>query len=150
LLDDAIGMNSSSYAEEGIVIERAYGKTLPVTCDRHKAYQIVMNFLTNARDAIAGNARGDRRIVVRTRMISETQAALEVADNGIGIAPENLNMIFSHGFTTKETGHGFGLHSSACCALEMNGAVSVESPGVGEGATFRLTMPVAPALAKAG
>ena len=34
-------------------------------------------------------------------------------DNGVGIPPENLTRIFSHGFTTRKGGHGFGLHGGA-------------------------------------
>jgi signal transduction histidine kinase len=64
-----------------------------------------------------------------------------VSDNGVGIAPENLSRIFAHGFTTKKDGHGFGLHSSALTAEEMGGALSVQSEGVGKGATFTLELP---------
>jgi len=60
----------------------------------------------------------------------------------MGIAPENLARIFSHGFTTKKEGHGFGLHSSANAAAEMGGHLSVMSDGVDQGATFTLELPV--------
>ena len=46
-----------------------------------------------------------------------------VIDNGIGIPPENLTRIFNHGFTTREGGHGFGLHSGALAAKEMGGTL---------------------------
>ncbi len=63
-------------------------------------------------------------------------------DNGVGIAPENLARVFSHGFTTRKDGHGFGLHSGANAAREMNGALSAYSDGVGCGATFTLELPI--------
>ena len=59
----------------------------------------------------------------------------------MGIAVENLPKIFRHGFTTKQDGHGFGLHSSALAAREMNGDLSVHSDGPGCGATFTLDLP---------
>jgi PAS domain S-box-containing protein len=67
-----------------------------------------------------------------------------VADNGIGISPENLGSIFKHGFTTKKDGHGFGLHSGAVAAQELGGNLRVESPGAGQGATFTLELPCVP------
>jgi signal transduction histidine kinase len=67
---------------------------------------------------------------------------ITVTDNGIGIAPENLTRIFSHGFTTKRDGHGFGLHSGALAAKEMGGALSAFSEGAGKGATFVLQLPL--------
>ena len=62
-------------------------------------------------------------------------------DNGIGIPPEQFNHIFSFGFTTKKGGHGFGLHSCALSAQLMGGNLSVDSKGVGQGATFTLKLP---------
>ena len=61
-------------------------------------------------------------------------------DNGVGIPKENLTRIFSHGFTTRKNGHGFGLHSSALAAKELGGALSVHSDGPGKGATFTLVL----------
>jgi signal transduction histidine kinase len=67
---------------------------------------------------------------------------ISVADNGIGILPEHMTRIFSHGFTTRKDGHGFGLHSGALAAREMGGALRVESLGQGSGATFTLELPL--------
>jgi two-component system NtrC family sensor kinase len=53
-----------------------------------------------------------------------------------------MTRIFSHGFTTKKDGHGFGLHSGALAAREMGGALRVESAGPGCGATFTLELPL--------
>ena len=61
---------------------------------------------------------------------------------GIGIAPENITKIFSHGFTTKKDGHGFGLHSGANAAREIGGNLTAHSDGVGKGAVFILDLPV--------
>jgi len=67
---------------------------------------------------------------------------VHVADNGVGIAPEDADRIFAHGFTTRKTGHGFGLHSSALAAQSLGGSLSVNSKGIGHGARFTLTFPV--------
>ena len=62
----------------------------------------------------------------------------------LGIEPGDLICIFSHGFTTKKHGHGFGLHSSANAAREMGGALTVHSDGPGCGARFTVELPVVP------
>ena len=71
--------------------------------------------------------------------------ALSVADNGCGIAKEDLIRIFSMGFTTRDDGHGFGLHSCANVAKEMGGSLRVHSDGNGRGACFILEVPECPA-----
>ncbi|XXU27327.1 ATP-binding protein [Sorangium sp. So ce887] len=60
----------------------------------------------------------------------------------LGIASDHLTRIFSHGFTTRRGGHGFGLHSCALAAEEMSGVLSVKSDGAGRGATFTLVLPL--------
>ena len=65
-------------------------------------------------------------------------------DNGVGISPENMTRLFSHGFTTRESGHGFGLHSGALAAQELGGSLRAESGGPGLGASFILDLPFAP------
>jgi signal transduction histidine kinase len=67
-----------------------------------------------------------------------------INDNGIGILPENITRIFSHGFTTRKDGHGFGLHSAALAAQEMGGTLNGQSDGADRGATFILELPCAP------
>jgi C4-dicarboxylate-specific signal transduction histidine kinase len=74
---------------------------------------------------------------------AEGWVAISVRDNGGGILPEHLPRIFRHGFTTKEGGHGFGLHSSAIAARDLGGVLRVESDGPGAGAVFTLELPVA-------
>jgi len=73
--------------------------------------------------------------------VGEERVAIRVADNGIGILPTNLLRIFSHGFTTKQDGHGFGLHSGALAAQQLGGTLTVESEGTNAGATFTLELP---------
>jgi signal transduction histidine kinase len=79
---------------------------------------------------------------VRVEWPAEDRLTLCVEDNGVGIAKDNLRRIFTHGFTTRRDGHGFGLHSCANAAAEMGGRLSAESAGLGEGARFVLEIPV--------
>lgn len=61
---------------------------------------------------------------------------IEVTDNGKGIAPELLTRIFQHGFSTRDEGHGFGLHASVLAAKQLGGTLTAHSDGVDRGATF--------------
>src|SRR5207244_4321052 len=85
---------------------------------------------------------GDRHLDLSVKTNGNGLIRVSVGDNGMGIKPENISRIFSHGFTTRKTGHGFGLHSGFLAAQEMGGALSVHSDGTGKGATFTLELPV--------
>jgi len=64
-----------------------------------------------------------------------------VLDSGVGIQQEVLHRLFEFGFTTKKDGHGFGLHTSAILAKELEGELAGFSDGAGEGARFILRLP---------
>jgi two-component system NtrC family sensor kinase len=100
--------------------------------------------LRNAKYAVGESERTDKRITVSIFAATEQTAHIVVSDNGIGISPENLTRVFAHGFTTKEEGHGFGLHSGALAAHAMGGSLNVASAGIGHGASFTLELPIAP------
>ena len=78
---------------------------------------------------------------IRAKEPEGGQIRIEVCDNGMGIAKKNLTRIFEHGFTTNKNGHGFGLHSAALAASEMDGSLSVHSDGRGKGAVFTIELP---------
>ena len=99
-----------------------------------------MNLVRNAKYACQESDRADKRLTVRVAN-GDGRVKISVMDNGIGILPENLTRIFSHGFTTRQNGHGFGLHSGALAARELGGSLSVHSDGPGQGAEFTLELP---------
>ena len=143
LFEDALHLNAESMERHGISLERIFEPCPAVKADRHKVLQILVNLIKNAKDALQVRKPGDRLIRVRVAPFAPKSVALSVVDNGQGIAPADLRRIFQHGFTTKKSGHGFGLHSSVLAAREMGGDLMVESPGPGQGATFTVTLPVA-------
>jgi PAS domain S-box-containing protein len=142
LVEDAIAMNVSAFQRHGVVLERQFSPVPPVRVDRHKVLQILINLLRNAKYALDESKRIDKRITVSIFAGNEQSAHIVVADNGIGISAENLTRVFAHGFTTKEEGHGFGLHSGALAARAMGGSLFVASAGTGHGATFTLELPL--------
>ncbi|MGI9115034.1 MAG: hypothetical protein DLM52_13255 [Chthoniobacterales bacterium] len=143
LVEDAIAMNIGAFERHGVTVERKFSPVPLVRVDRHKVLQILINLLRNAKYALDEVKRLDKRITISVFAVNEGHVHILVADNGIGISPENLTRIFAHGFTTREEGHGFGLHSGALAARAMGGSLSVASPGTGHGATFTLELPIA-------
>jgi len=147
IVDDALVFTSPSFERHGVVARRDLGDLDAlgdrIVVDRHALFEIVINLVTNAGQAVKELA-GERLVTVRVRRVDPGHVAIAVEDNGVGIAAEHLTRIFGHGFTTKPDGHGFGLHSSALAARDLGGRVQVESAGPGRGATFTLVVPVAP------
>jgi len=142
LVEDALRMNAGSFFKHEVELVRDLSADLPKVCvDRHKVLQILVNLLRNAKHACEDSIRADKRITVRA-VDEKGRVYITIADNGVGIPPENLNRIFNLGFTTKKEGHGFGLHSAANAAKEMGGSLNVQSDGPGLGATFTLVLPV--------
>jgi signal transduction histidine kinase len=142
LVGDALRMTQPGMDRQGVRILKDIEAVAPMTTDRHKVLQILLNLFRNAEDAVKASDTLPREITVRLRSVGTERLRFQLADNGVGIPPENLARIFSHGFTTKKDGHGFGLHSGALTASQLGGSLSAESEGVGRGATFTLELPL--------
>jgi C4-dicarboxylate-specific signal transduction histidine kinase len=138
-------MNVAAFERHGVKVIQQFDEGVPpALVDRHKVLQILINLFRNAKYAMDEQAPTEKRLEIHVHQVHGGNTAITVRDNGIGIAPENLTRIFGHGFTTKKDGHGFGLHSGALAAKQMNGSLSVQSEGLGQGATFTLELPSAP------
>ena len=148
LIEDALIMNAGSLARHEVELIREYTDAPPVTVEKHKVLQILVNLIRNAKHACDDSRRKDKQIRLQ---VAKTDDGVQIAvsDNGIGIPAENLARIFNHGFTTRKGGHGFGLHSGALAAREIGGSLTVHSAGAGQGATFTLKLPLQPPKAEA-
>ncbi len=145
---------SAVIAELWPMCQRLAGRAVTVTCafderpnrvriGRGPFDQVLLNLVANARDAMPGGGT----IAIRARRIESsdgTLVAVEVADEGVGIAPELLDHIFEPFFTTKErsTGSGLGLQTVKRVIEGAGGRVAVSSHP-GQGSTFRLLLPIA-------
>ena len=141
LIEDAIRISAAGLTRHQVELIQELSPVPPLLTDRHKVLQILINLFSNAEYAMSKTDR-DKRLIVRVTPNGTAGIRVEVQDNGIGIAPENLTRIFQHGFTTKADGHGFGLHSGALAAKELGGALTVHSAGLAQGAMFTLELPV--------
>jgi ligand-binding sensor domain-containing protein/signal transduction histidine kinase len=140
LVDEALQINAAALAREGVRIVRHYSDVPGTMADRHKVLQILVNLVNNAKHALSGAGHPDKRLTVSIGMNGSNRLKVSVTDNGVGIPKENLTRIFSHGFSTRKAGHGFGLHNGANAAKEMGGQLSVHSEGLGKGTTFTLEL----------
>lgn len=120
-------------------VVREFGELPEVQCLPSEINQVFMNLLVNAAHSITVE-RGT--ITLRTGH-EGTEVWIEVADNGCGIAPENLSRIFDPFFTTKPVGQGTGLGLSLSYGIIQKHAGRMEvSSQLGQGTRFRITLPV--------
>ena len=145
LVEETLLLVERPIATQGVTVTRRLAPDLPpLWGDGNTLQQVVLNLLTNARDAVDG---GGEITVETSRAAGEPDAVrLVVRDTGPGIPPETLPRIFDPFFTTKADGTGLGLSISYGIVRDHHGTVDVESlPG--KGTTFILTFPVSGAEA---
>jgi PAS domain S-box-containing protein len=143
LVEDSLRMNTGALTRHHVTLERDYRFKPDITVDKHKVLQILVNLIRNAKYACDESGNKDKKVIVRIENAPEG-TRISVIDNGVGIAPEVMGRLFSHGFTTRKSGHGFGLHSAALAAADLGGSLKATSDGVGRGAAFQLLLPDKP------
>ncbi|NUT83006.1 MULTISPECIES: DAHL domain-containing protein [Pseudomonas] len=142
LFEDALRMNSGALSRHHVTVIKDYQDVPAIMGDKHRLLLILINLISNAKFAMSHISEHPREITLGIRILDETTLCLSVKDRGEGISAQNLARIFNHGFTTRKDGHGFGLHSCALAAVEMNGRLYVHSDGPGQGALFTLEVPL--------
>ena len=131
---------------QGVEVRVELRDAPPVLASPGQIEQVVVNLLSNAAKATPAGRRGD--VVVRVGPAKGGGARLDVVDRGTGIDPAIRDRIFEPFFTTRRVGlgKGAGLGLAICHAIvtDHGGTITVESE-VGQGSTFRLELPAAPA-----
>jgi PAS domain S-box-containing protein len=143
LVEDSLRLNAGAFARHGVALRREFAAVPAIEVDKHKVLQILVNLVRNAKYACDDSGRPDKLITLKIAPL-RNGVSITVKDNGIGIPAQNLQRLFQHGFTTRPSGHGFGLHSGAIAAQELGGALRAESEGEGRGAAFTLELPLSP------
>ncbi len=138
VFEEALNLGLNVAERSALELNLDFCDSAPLELDRHRLIQILVNLIRNANEALAQAT--PRRLDLAVRMEND-RVRFEVRDFGAGIDPENKVKIFAHGFTTRAEGHGFGLHASACAAIEMGGTLRCESQGLGHGSTFVIDVP---------
>jgi signal transduction histidine kinase len=145
LLDETINLITIQLEKKNITVERNYSNLPDILIDKGKIYQVFLNILINARDAIK---RHDGIIKITTFMREENIVEISFSDNGKGISKESLRNIFKPFYTTKTdmsqsgtVGTGLGLAISRDIIRQHKGEIMVESIE-GKGTTFYILLPV--------
>jgi len=142
LVDQALRINAGALVRRYVVVEKDIAPIPELPLDKGRILQILVNLIGNAEQAMESVTDREPRLRLQVDMAPGQRLRIGVTDNGMGIAPEALTRVFAHGFTTKKTGHGFGLHSAVIAAQEMGGTLTAHSDGPGTGATFTLELPI--------
>jgi signal transduction histidine kinase len=145
LVEDALRMNAGALTRHEVTVVKELAEVPPLPLDRHRVLQILINLISNAKQAMSGVGGQSNRMTLRVGEIDLATGRclrISVEDDGEGIPADNMTRIFVHGFTTRVNGHGFGLHSCALAAREMGGRLTAHSDGPGLGAIFTLELPV--------
>lgn len=136
LVEDALRITADELKSEGVQVVRDYRSTERVLVNKHRALEVLINLIQNAIQALARVNGEQKRLTLSVESTDTHHVSINVIDNGMGIARENLSRLFSYGFTTRKEGHGFGLRSSVLAAQGMGAVLSGYSDGPGSGATF--------------
>ena len=150
-VEDAAKLLQESIERRGIQFEIDCSNVpKAVRIQESQFHQMMVNLIKNSIEAIdeLGKADGLKeapRIGVKGSVEGDF-LVIDVSDNGIGLKPENRENIFSAGYTTKESGSGLGLHSSANFAISCGGKIHPLSEGIGKGTTMRVMLQTASIL----
>jgi two-component system, cell cycle sensor histidine kinase and response regulator CckA len=130
----------------GITLEfDATDPEIAIVAHKGQIEQVIMNLVTNARDAMPGGGTIFIRIARAESKIS-ARALIEVRDSGMGMDEKTKSRIFEPFFTTKKEGHGTGLGLPLVYGIveAHHGTIDIESDP-GKGSIFRIYLPLASA-----
>jgi signal transduction histidine kinase len=141
LLDETIELVERDLQSRHIFVKLLTDPAMPpVLADRVALQQVVVNFLSNAADAMEDRPLDQRGIVIEASCDSADAISVRVTDSGPGISEENLGKIFDPFFTTKDGGVGLGLQICRSTIENLGGTLKA-SNSEGGGATFEFTLP---------
>jgi PAS domain S-box-containing protein len=141
VLDDVLKLRAYELRAQNIAVETRFATDLPdVLADYFQIQQVFLNIILNAEAAMVGTNRGGKLKITGER--DNNYVKISFADNGPGIPPENMKLIFNPFFTTKEVGKGTGLGLSICYGIiaSHGGKIYAKSQPA-NGATFVVELP---------
>ena len=136
-IEEALKLQEDPIKRYGVQVLRSYASEIPIKAEKSRVTHVLVNLIKNAVEAMRASER--KILTVATYQDTAGRVSAEIRDSGSGITAEEIENLFTHGFTTKPDGHGFGLHYCAKAMKEMAGCIDVLSDGPGRGAAFILT-----------
>jgi signal transduction histidine kinase len=123
ILDRVLHLLRIKFNEVDVKVERHYAPDLPeIEGSGNRLIQVFLNLLVNSLEAMPGGGT----IRIRTYR-TESEAVVEIADEGEGISEEHLKWLFNPFFSTKEKGNGLGLSIARDIMLEHSGSLDIQS-----------------------
>jgi DNA-binding LacI/PurR family transcriptional regulator/signal transduction histidine kinase len=137
ILDDAIKLMTEPLDNYQIKITKDYRAKPQVLVQRMKLFHILLNLISNAKDALMETETNERGLTFTIHQ-DDMGKYIRIRDNGYGLSGNLLEKIFDYGYTNPKNGHELGLHSCNKYMTEMGGKIWAESEGPGKGTTFVL------------
>lgn len=142
IIEEILSLYSPIASEKRFEIVREFGENVPSSLiDPQSFHRVILNLMKNAFDAQKSNE--SNRIVIKTNYNEDSDGiVIKIADNGVGIPPQNVDRIFHYLFSTKgNEGTGIGLFITRKIVEDHGGKITVESV-VDEGTTFTIFLPI--------
>lgn len=141
LVKEIIDLVESDARLHGVAVSLELADDLPnVLVDAGQVQHAILNLVRNSLEALASQASGRGRLVIRTSVTAQRDVELSVIDNGPGIEREAVGRLFDPFFSTKESGTGMGLAISNTIARMHGGSVGYRA-NLPAGACFYILLP---------
>jgi PAS domain S-box-containing protein len=146
-VEDAMAQVRNHAAQHNVVMDNTVSEALPlILVERGVLCDVVGNLLDNAISAMEKTPVLNRRISVSDYIDDEAgQVQIHVCDRGPGVPAALRETVFTHGYSTRKAGHGWGLHSCRLWAKDVGGSLVVQN-SLARGADFVLTLPLNPVV----
>jgi signal transduction histidine kinase len=135
---DTVALVAHDLRRDKVALLQEVEELPPVLCDPGQICQVLLNLITNARDAMREQGGGTLRLGLTAE---GDQALLTIADDGPGIAPEVLDKLFQPFVTTKSTGNGLGMSICYGIVSSHHGTIAIAS-ALGQGTTVSIRLPL--------
>lgn len=142
IINDALAMQLATLEKRSIEVRTQMPDKLPpVSGDRTKLMQVLLNLIKNSIEAMDQQG-GEGHVLTVQLTHDEDSIIASVKDTGIGIDDAQKQKIFQRGFTTKPKGSGLGLNGSQSILAAHNATIDIDSPGTGQGAVATIRYPL--------